>query len=607
MIGLTMKGPLKKYNHVTGSSEKTGALVKSVIRWVSMSPRFMLIFLLPVFIQAGRGGVSPSAFASEAGVGTPVTVSSLIFDLGNPDDILREEALFALGRSGDPNVLPVLEALRAGNLYTWIDPGGERRTVITRDLVDQDGQQLYLLIDPYRFNSILDEQGRAIHVAEEALEEIYLGRRLRIQINPLLDRLRLFSPDAPIRESAAIRLGLSGDPEILGLLDQVLEKESDRWVQFALNEARGLVLLQDDNASVRKQAAVRLGEIHAVNAVPAMKERILGYDEGESEEKEFAVVKAIKESIQKITKWDRFARLMETIFSGVSLSSILLLVALGLAINFGLMGVINMAHGELMMLGAYTTYVIQELFTAYLPVETQDFYFLMAIPLAFIVSALFGLVLEKSIIRHLYGRPLETLLATWGISLILQQGVRQIFGAANVDVASPSWLSGGLRLAVGIQFPYNRLFIIFLSLVSVIGIYGLVLRSSVGLKIRAVTQNRRMSACMGISTEKVDAWTFALGAGLAGMAGSALTLIGNVGPDLGQNYIVDSFLIVVAGGVGKLVGTVGAAFGIGGLNKLLEPGFGAIYAKVIILIIVILFLQVRPSGLFPAKGRSVDL
>jgi len=202
---------------------------------------------------------------------------------------------------------------------------------------------------------------------------------------------------------------------------------------------------------------------------------------------------------------------------------------------------------------------------------------------------------------------LETLLATWGVSLILQQAVRQIFGAANVDVASPTWLRGGLRLAIGIQFPYNRLFIILLSIVSVLGVYLLVLRSPIGLKIRAVTQNREMSACMGITTQRIDAWTFALGSGLAGMAGAALTLIGNIGPDLGQAYIVDSFLVVVTGGVGKLAGTVGAAFGIGGLNKLLEPGLGAIYAKVLILLIVILFLQGKPSGLFPAKGRNVDM
>lgn len=592
---------------MTGGSEKTGSLAESVKKWVSMPPPFMLIFLLSIFFQIGRGGVPASAFATEAGAGTPVTVTSLILDLGNPDDLVREEAIFALGRSGDPDVLPALEALREGSLYTWIAPDGERRTVKSQDPVDQDGKQLYALIDPYRLQALLDGKGRTIQVPEEDLEEIYLGRRLRIKINPLLDRLRLFSHDASIRESAATRVGLSGDPEVLDLLEHALEKETDRWVQFALNEARGLILLQDDNPSVRKKAAVLLGEIHAVNAVAAMKERIQGHEREESEEKDIVVVEAIEESIQKITKWDRFARLVETLFSGLSLSSILLLVALGLAITFGLMGVINMAHGELMMLGAYTTFVIQELFTAYLPAGIQDLYFLMAIPLAFLVSAFFGLAMEKSIIRRLYGRPLETLLATWGISLILQQGVRQIFGAANVDVASPSWLSGGLRLAVGIQLPYNRLFIILLSFVSVLGVYTLVLRSPVGLKIRAVTQNRHMSACMGITTEKVDAWTFALGAGLAGMAGSALTLIGNVGPDLGQNYIVDSFLVVVTGGVGKLVGTVGAAFGIGGLNKLLEPSFGAIYAKVLILLIVILFLQGRPSGLFPAKGRSVDL
>ncbi len=551
-------------------------------------------------------GVFFCADRADAQNTVPERLAQAILNLADPDGEVVETAVFALGESGDPAVLPILETLRERSLYLWLKPDGVRTVVIGRELINQGDISGYRVQEPYGGAPMKNKEGQPLFLPEAQLESIRLSRRLRIKITPMLDRLRLFSADAAIRESAATKVGLSGDPEALPMLDKALNQEKDRWVRFSLTEAIGLIQLTDPDPAIRKQAAETLGKIHAMDAIPTLEARIKTPDGGEAEENDIAVKAAIQDTIQKISAWQVWARTVETIFSGISLSSILLLVALGLAITFGLMGVINMAHGELMMLGAYTTYIMQEFFVAYLPPGLKELYFFLAIPLAFCIAALFGLVLEKSIIRKLYGRPMETLLATWGISLILQQGVRQIFGAANVDVASPSWLSGGLRLAVGIQLPYNRLFIILLSVIAVASVYLLVLRSPIGLKIRAVTQNREMSACMGIATERVDAWTFALGAGLAGMAGAALTLIGNVGPDLGQNYIVDSFLVVVTGGVGKLAGTVGAAFGIGGLNKLFEPGLGAIYAKVAILLLVILFLQKRPSGLFPAKGRHID-
>jgi urea transport system permease protein len=287
------------------------------------------------------------------------------------------------------------------------------------------------------------------------------------------------------------------------------------------------------------------------------------------------------------------------------LSSILLMMSLGLAIVFGLMGVINMAHGELMMVGAYATYIAQELFKSYLSPTLFDYYFFFALPLSFLSAGVCGLALEATVIRFLYGRPLETMLATWGVSLVMIQGARVYFGDLT-SVVAPSWLSGGMQAMVGVYLPYNRLFIIWLSILCVVGIYLLLFRSGLGLRVRAVTQNRNMSACLGIPTRKVDAYTFAFGSGLAGIAGCALTLVGNVEPGLGQNYIVDSFMVVVTGGVGKLAGTIVAAMGIGGLNKLLEPSFGAVYGKVLILVFVILFLQWRPSGLFAMKGRNAD-
>jgi urea transport system permease protein len=272
---------------------------------------------------------------------------------------------------------------------------------------------------------------------------------------------------------------------------------------------------------------------------------------------------------------------------------------------FGLMGVINMAHGELMALGAYATFVVQNAFRAAWP-GAFDYYFVVALPVSFLVSAAVGVVLERGVIRRLYGRPLETLLLTWGASLIIQQALRLWFGAANVDVASPRWLSGGVPVMVNLTLPYNRVFIIGLATVAVAAMYGLLFRTDAGLRIRAVMQNRGMAGCLGIRAGWVDAATFAVGAGLAGLAGCALTQIGNVGPSLGQNYIVDSFMVVVTGGVGKLAGTILAAAGLGGLNKGIEPALGAVFAKVAILVFVILFLQRRPAGLFAARGRSAE-
>ncbi len=293
-------------------------------------------------------------------------------------------------------------------------------------------------------------------------------------------------------------------------------------------------------------------------------------------------------------------------FNGLSVSSILLLMALGLAITFGLMGVINMAHGELMMLGSYTAYVMQNAFLRQFGDQGFSGYFAVALPVSFFVAGSVGLLLERTLIRRLYGRPLETLLATWGVSLILQQTMRQAFGANNVDVRSPQWLTGRWQVSAGLEFPHLRLFIIFFTAAAVALIYLLLFRTNVGLKIRAVTQNRDMSACLGVPTAKVDAYTFALGSGLAGVAGCILSLMGSVGPTTGQNYIVDAFMVVVLGGVGKLAGAIAGGLGIGECNTLFESFSTATMGKVIVFTLVILFLQWKPSGLFPSRNRSLD-
>jgi urea transport system permease protein len=282
-----------------------------------------------------------------------------------------------------------------------------------------------------------------------------------------------------------------------------------------------------------------------------------------------------------------------------------MLVALGLAITYGLMGVINMAHGELMMIGAYATFVVQNLFRQVLP-GAFDAYVLVAIPVSFLAAALVGAALERSVIRWLYGRPLETLLATWGISLILMQAVRSIFGAQNVGVENPSWLSGGVQVLPNLTLPYNRLAIIVFAALVLLGVALLISKTRLGLFVRGVTQNRRMASCVGVNTARVDTYAFSLGAGIAGLAGCALSQVGNVGPDLGQGYIVDSFMVVVLGGVGQLAGTVYAGLGLGVLNKLLEGWQGAVLAKIMVLVFIVVFIQKRPQGIFALKGRSAE-
>ncbi|GKS60440.1 branched-chain amino acid ABC transporter permease [Nitrospira sp.] len=449
----------------------------------------------------------------------------------------------------------------------------------------------------------------------EALRE-EADRSTRRALKPVLDllknRAKLGDDDPEVRRAAATDLGSVGSPLAVPWLESQLVSESHRWVRYALRESLALIRLAHGTTQQQVEAVRTLGDLASPNGLPRLKELV---EEANADESETTgagsgqpspdVLATAHQAIEQTERWGVWAGVFETLFHGLSLSSILLMMALGLAIVFGLMGVINMAHGELMMIGAYATFVTQELFKAYLPTEVFDWYFWAALPCSFLAAALVGLLLEMSVIRFLYGRPLETMLATWGVSLILIQSARVMFGDLTA-VTAPAWFSGGVQVMVGVFVPYNRLFLIVLSAVSVMAIYALLFRTRVGLRVRAVMQNRNMSACLGIPTRQVDAYTFAFGSGLAGLAGWGLTLIGNVEPGLGQNYIVDSFMVVVTGGVGKLAGTIAAALGIGGLNKVFEPSMGAVYAKVTILLLVVLFLQRRPSGLFAIKGRHAE-
>ncbi len=432
------------------------------------------------------------------------------------------------------------------------------------------------------------------------------NRRVRRLIKPVINLIRnqagLASQHPETRRGAAKDLGVRGIREALPTLRNALSNEQDQWVRYDLEEAINLLNLEYADPQGRLAAIQKLGDLRSAAALPVLEELA---DQPVRTPEEHMLRSSAVEAGHRIQQWHQLAHGVEILLQGLSLSSILLLMALGLAIVFGLMGVINMAHGEMMMIGAYATYVVQEIFKASLGAQFFDYYFFFALPCAFLVAGFVGWIMEGTLIRFLYGRPLETLLATWGVGLVLIQIARIIFGDLTA-VQAPSWLKGGVQVMVGVQFPHNRLFIILLAFLCVAGIYALLFRTRVGLRIRAVLQNRDMSACLGIPTRKLDAYTFAFGSGLAGLAGSALTMVGNVDPELGRNYIVDSFMVVVTGGVGKLAGTITAALGIGTLNKLLEPSFGAVYGKVTILILIILFLQYRPSGLFALKGRHLD-
>jgi len=486
-----------------------------------------------------------------------------------------------------PSSLTAADMKALAERLTSDDPVGHDRAL--HAIVDGgDAARLALLED------VLSDVDRATRVAVKPVKDL------------LKNKLNLLSPSDDVRRSAAADLGSSGQFIAVPWLEQAAVSEQSRWVRYAMEESAALLQLTAGEPSLKARAAATLGDLRSQNGLPALKELVQqASTDAAFQEANRPAIQAASAAIERIELWSTWANVFETIFRGISLSSILLIMSVGLAIVFGLMGVINMAHGELMMVGAYATFATQELFKAFLPPAMFESYFLFSLPLSFLVAGLCGLILEATVIRFLYGRPLETMLATWGVSLVLIQLARVCFGDLTA-VSAPTWLSGGAQVMVGVYLPFNRLFIIALSILCVTGIYALLFRSNLGLRVRAVTQNRSMSSCLGIPTRKVDAYTFAFGSGLAGLAGCALTLVGNVEPGLGQNYIVDSFMVVVTGGVGKLAGTIVAALGIGSLNKFLEPSFGAVYGKVLILVLVILFLQRRPSGLFAIKGRHAD-
>lgn len=440
--------------------------------------------------------------------------------------------------------------------------------------------------------------GADVDVPADA-QDVVSNNRMRGELDAALSALRLFSADPKQRLAAVKDLQKEPDPEKLAELERASKMEPVQQIRDQIEIAKSSILLSADDVADRLLSAKKLSASHSPDTQLLLNQRL----DLETDPQVRAAVLASLKTIGSSLIW---GERLGALFTGISLSSILLLVALGLAITYGLMGVINMAHGELMMVGAYATYVIQTFFVHHLSAYF-DYYLVVAVPASFLVAALVGAVLERSVLRFLYGRPLETLLATWGISLILMQLVRTIFGAQNVAVENPSWMSGGIQVLPNLSLPWNRMIIILFAACVLLAMAMLISKTRLGLFVRGVTQNRPMAACMGVNTARIDTYAFALGSGIAGLAGCALSQIGNVGPDLGQGYIVDAFMVVVLGGVGQLAGTVYAALGLGIINKILEGLTGAVLAKIAVLVFIVVFIQKRPQGLFAVKGRSAEV
>jgi len=490
----------------------------------------------------------------------------------------RVAAIEQLVAGADPRVAVILKALVDGDLLAG--PGGAIWLLEGGQLVDA-------------------ASGAPVAKPAAEPEAIMANNALRQQAESALASLRLFSADPQVRLTAVRELLGQVDASMLPMLDRALAVEKDPAVLPILRMVQAFAAASAPEAE-RRLEAVRTLASSELPAVRTLLARIAAEGGDEDRRVRGAAVAALAQVESRLRRGEWLGR----VFAGLSLGSILMLAAIGLAITYGLLGVINMAHGEMIMIGAYATWGVQTAFRAWAP-NAFDWYPLVALPIAFLAAASVGALLERAIIRHLYGRPLETLLATWGISLALIQSVRTLIGPQNVEIQNPSWLSGALTVA-GAALPWNRIFIIGFSLAVLLMIALLLSQTRLGLFVRGVTQNRAMASAIGVPTDRVDLMAFGLGSGVAGLAGVALSQIGNVGPDLGQSFIIDSFMVVVLGGVGQLAGTVMAGFGLGLASKFLEPSVGAVIAKIAILVGIIAFIQKRPQGLFALRGRALE-
>lgn len=509
----------------------------------------------------------------------------------------------ALAESDDPAVAQVLAAWRQGGVFVY-ETNGNRIPFLLDPQADPQGQSAALqVIDAA---ALPGPNGQPARFAATELTPADTTSKLRKAIKATMDLLTISNPDPKLRRDAIIKLGQEQNRDYLPFLESRLKKDAHPEVRRALEESIHLTRMLSPTEEERLNALQKLGEMRSIGALTFLQKLEADAKKDPARWGTATPVEAHR-AIVAIEYYLAWGNLVGTAFRGLSLSAVLLVAALGLAITFGLMGVINMAHGEVMMVGAYTAYMAQSLFRRWFEIGTTgfDWYFVAALVASFLVAGAVGLILERTVIRFLYKRPLESLLATWGVSLVLQQMFRHIFGAANVQMNSPRWLSGSF-VVQDVLFAYNRLFVIGFALFVVLLTYALLTRTSLGLQIRAVMQNRPMASALGVRTDRVNMMTFAFGSGLAGMAGACLSQISNVGPGLGQSYIVDCFMVVVLGGVGNLVGTVSAALGVGVTDQILQPWLGAVMGKITVLAAIILFLQWRPAGLFVTRSRSLE-
>jgi urea transport system permease protein len=536
----------------------------------------------------------------------------------------QQKALDELSDTGSKTANEVLSAWTLEEVYLYVAPDGSKVPVLLEDQQDADGKARAIRVADGQF--VKDAGGKELRFGDSDLNSADTDMRLRSLIRQTLDTLALSDPDPDARYSAVTKLGDSQKESYIPILQGRLAMEKIGYVKKAIHEAIATLQLNDPNPAMQIAAVQQLAELKSIGSLDNLNALAASTHDNPQ------LTKEIKSAVASINGHIGWVNFYGTIFHGISLGSILLVVALGLAITFGLMGVINMAHGEMIAIGAYTTYVVQNIFgTGFAFHITLPFsifgtpiafglslpglnatgwfyqsYFVFAIPLSFFMAALAGLVLERTIIQFLYRRPLESLLATWGVSLVMQQMFRMVFGANNVQVNSPNWLLGHFMID-DVSFGYNRVFVIGFAVLIVIGTWLLLSKTPLGLLMRAVMQNRAMASCMGVRTTRVNMLTFAFGSGLAGLAGAFLSQIGNVGPSLGQGYIVDSFMTVVVGGVGSIIGTVYSAMGIGTADQILQQLTGSpVTGKIVVLIGIILFLQWKPGGLFSIRSRSLD-
>ncbi|GMG89393.1 urea ABC transporter permease subunit UrtB [Cupriavidus metallidurans] len=517
---------------------------------------------------------------------TPLTQADLK-PLAEDDYDAKTAALNKLTQAPAEQAGPILKALQDDAL----------QYAPTVGMVRQDGDKTVDAVS-----------GKPVTVKADELESLTLNNSLRAIVDSAASSLELQSPDIAVRTQAISTLLDQPENASRAAVEAARKAEADAGLRARLDVIWANTVLAQ-GAEAGRDARIEAIRILGHDSNPQSRQKLMPLVErdaaGKYKEADEGVRVAAQVAIDQLRTEQRRAELLGNLFAGLSLGSVLLLAALGLAITYGLIGVINMAHGEFLMIGAYATYVVQTLFRAYAP-NAFDWYLVAAVPVSFLAAGAVGFALERIVLRHLYGRPLETLLATFGVSLLMMQAVRTIFGAQNVEVANPAWMSGGIEALAGLVIPYNRIIIILFALGVVTVAWAVLNRTRLGLFVRATTQNRTMAACVGVRTWKVDSYAFAFGAGIAGLGGCALSQIGNVGPDLGQAYIIDSFMVVVLGGVGQLAGTIVGAFGLGIINKFIEPFYGAVLAKIFVLVLIVLFIQKRPQGLFALKGRSAE-